>query len=91
MISRPIELLFIGLLFSYIFLRYGFIAVMFAHVVFDSILMSLSVMFMGGTLNMVSGLFFIVLPALVAYVVYLFNPPGKERSSAPATIKEEPL
>ncbi|MCA1294900.1 CPBP family intramembrane metalloprotease [Paenibacillus sp. alder61] len=90
-ISRPIELLFIGLLFSYIFLRYGFIAVMFAHVVFDSILMSLSVMFMGGTLNMVSGLFFIVLPALVAYVVYLFNPPGKERPSAPATIKEEPL
>ncbi|GIO86671.1 hypothetical protein J25TS5_36030 [Paenibacillus faecis] len=90
-ISRPIELLFIGLLFSYIFLRYGFIAVMFAHVVFDSILMSLSVMFMGGTLNMVSGLFFIVLPALVAYVVYLFNPPGKERSSAPGNLKEEPL
>lgn len=90
-ISRPIELLFIGLLFSYIFLRYGFIAVMFAHVIFDSILMSLSVMFMGGTLNMVSGLFFIVLPALVAYVIYLFNPPGKERPSAPATIKEEPL
>lgn len=90
-ISRPIELLFIGLLFSYIFLRYGFIAVMFAHVVFDSILMSLSVMFMGGTLNMVSGLFFIVLPALVAYVIYLFNPPGKERSSAPGNLKKEPL
>ncbi|WP_334078069.1 type II CAAX endopeptidase family protein [Paenibacillus sanfengchensis] len=90
-ISRPIELLFIGLLFSYIFLRYGFIAVMFAHVIFDSILMSLSVMFMGGTLNMVSGLFFIVLPAIVAYVIYLFNPSGKERPSASGAQKEEPL
>ncbi len=89
--SRPIELLFIGLLFSYIFLRYGFIAALFSHVIFDSILMSLSVMFMGGTLNVASGLFFIVLPAIVGYVIYLFNPPGKERPSAPLQKKEEPL
>jgi len=37
--TRPIELTVIGLLFSYIFLRYGFITAMFSHVVFDSILM----------------------------------------------------
>lgn len=90
-ISRPIELLIIGLLFSYIFLRYGFIAVLFSHVIFDSILMSLSIMFTGGTLNITAGIFYIVLPAIVAFVIYLFNPPGKERPSAPLPKKEEPL
>ncbi|RRJ61749.1 CPBP family intramembrane metalloprotease [Paenibacillus oralis] len=78
-ISRPIELTFIGLLFSLIFLRYGFATVVFSHVIFDSILMALSLMFMGGALNIAAGLFYIALPAIVAYVIYLFNPPGKER------------
>lgn len=86
-ISRPIELLFIGLIFSYIFLRHGFIAAVFAHVIFDSLLMSISIMLMGGTLNILSGLFFIVLPLLVAYLIYLFNPPHKERP--PVLIKKE--
>ncbi|MEF2968530.1 CPBP family intramembrane glutamic endopeptidase [Paenibacillus sp. M1] len=90
-ISRPIELLFIGLLFSFIFLRYGFITVMFAHVIFDSLLMSISVMFTGGALNIAAGIFFIALPAIVAYVIYLFNPPGKERPPVPPQKKEEPL
>lgn len=95
-ISRPIELLFIGLIFSFIFLRYGFITVVFAHVIFDSILMSFSLMFMGGTLNIAAGLFYIALPAIVAYIIYLFNPPGKERRQAGftppyANTKEEPL
>ncbi|RCX19695.1 CAAX prenyl protease-like protein [Fontibacillus phaseoli] len=90
-ISRPIELLIIGLLFSFIFLRYGFIAVLFSHVIFDSILMSLSIMFTGGTVNIAAGIFYIALPAIVAFVIYLFNPPGKERPPVPAQKKEEPL
>ncbi|WP_410772000.1 CPBP family intramembrane glutamic endopeptidase [Fontibacillus sp. BL9] len=90
-ISRPIELLIIGLLFSFIFLRYGFIAVLFSHVIFDSILMSLSIMFTGGTVNIAAGIFYIALPAIVAYVIYLFNPPGKERPPVPSQKKEEPL
>ncbi|MNE02630.1 Sporulation-killing factor biosynthesis protein SkfC [compost metagenome] len=95
-ISRPIELLFIGLIFSFIFLRYGFVTVVFAHVIFDSILMSFSLMFMGGTVNVLAGLFYIALPAIVAYIIYLFNPPSKERGSEATTPpyeykKEEPL
>ncbi|MBU5674597.1 CPBP family intramembrane glutamic endopeptidase [Paenibacillus brevis] len=90
-ISRPIELLFIGLIFSYIFLRHGFITAVFAHVIFDSLLMSISIMFMGGTLNIVSGLFFIVLPLLVAYLIYLFNPSNKERPPVLNKKEEEPL
>lgn len=90
-ISRPIELMFLGLIFSYIFLRYGFIAAVFSHVIFDSLLMSLSIMFMGGTLNIAAGLFYIVLPAIVAYIIYLFNPRSKERPYPPEPKKEEPL
>lgn len=95
-ISRPIELLFIGLIFSYIFLRYGFITVVFAHVIFDSILMAFSLLSLGGALNIIAGLFYIILPAIVAYVIYLFNPVSKERRKDPLIPpndykKEEPL
>lgn len=78
-ITRPIELMVIGLLFSLIMLRHGFIAVVFAHVIFDSLLMGLSLVFMGDALNMAAGLFWIVLPAIVGYVVYKFNPKQKEK------------
>lgn len=71
--SRPIELTVVGLLFSYIFLRHGFIAVMFAHVVFDSILMGATLIFMKDSVNVGAGLFAIVMPFLVGYIVYLFN------------------
>ncbi|QWU15296.1 CAAX protease self-immunity [Paenibacillus sophorae] len=76
--SRPIELTVIGLLFSYIFLRYGFIAVMFSHVVFDSLLMGITLIFMREPVNVIAGVITIVIPLLVGYIVYLFNPPGKE-------------
>jgi hypothetical protein len=75
--SRPIELTVIGLLFSYIFLRYGFIAVMFSHVVFDSILMGATLIFMKESVNIGAGIFAIVMPFLVGYIVYRFNPPDK--------------
>jgi len=78
-ITRPIELTVIGLLFSLIMLRYGFIAVVFAHVIFDSLLMGLSLIFMGDALNISAGLFWIVLPAIVGYVIYRMNPKQKEK------------
>lgn len=87
--SRPIELAIIGLVFSFVFLRYGYITAMFTHVIFNSILMSLSLMLMGGALNWSAGIFYIVLPAIVAFVISLFNPPGRTRSIPSAQQKEE--
>ncbi|GAA0136589.1 hypothetical protein YSY43_34300 [Paenibacillus sp. YSY-4.3] len=87
--SRPIELTIIGLLFSFVFLHYGYITAMFTHVIFNSILMSLSLMMMGGTLNWTAGIVYIALPAIVAYVIYLFNPPGRRGSIPPVQRKEE--
>ncbi|WP_458121363.1 CPBP family intramembrane glutamate endopeptidase [Paenibacillus sp. Z6-24] len=71
--ARPVELLIIGLLFSLVFLRYGFIAVVFAHVMFDTILMSFSLMTVGGAGNIALGIFYIIMPALIAYIIYLFT------------------
>jgi hypothetical protein len=81
--SRPIELTVIGLLFSYIFLRYGFIAVMFCHVVFDSILMGATLIFMQDTVNVGAGIVTIILPFIVGYIVYRFNRPRKPDLAEP--------
>lgn len=81
--SRPIELTAVGLLFSYIFLRYGFITVMFSHVVFDSILMGATLIFMREPANIAAGIVTILMPLVVGYAVYWFNPPGKERRPQP--------
>lgn len=72
-ISRPIELIIIGLMFSYIFLRYGYLTSVFAHVVFNSILMGFSLMMMNDAFNLGMGIFYIILPAIVGYVIYKFN------------------
>ncbi|MGW8959039.1 CPBP family intramembrane glutamic endopeptidase [Paenibacillus sp. NPDC055715] len=88
--SRPIELTFLGLLFSFVFLRYGFIAAMFSHVIFDSILMGLSVMSLGNTVNLTAGLFWIVLPAIVGYIIYWFSPKKPNRVMFEPIKKEEP-
>ncbi|QQZ61754.1 CPBP family intramembrane metalloprotease [Paenibacillus sonchi] len=83
--SRPIELTVIGLLFSYIFLRYGFIAAMFSHVVFDSILMGATLIFMKESVNVGAGIVTIVLPFIVGYIVYRFNPPRKMEPAEPVS------
>lgn len=77
-ISRPIELVIIGLLFSLIFLRHGYIAVMFAHVVFDSVLMSFSLFSLGDLTNIIAGIVTILMPAVVAYIIYLISSKKKE-------------
>ncbi|MBO2943854.1 CPBP family intramembrane metalloprotease [Paenibacillus sp. F411] len=74
-ISRPIELIVIGLLFSFIFLRYGYLAVMFSHIVFNSILMGFSLAMMNGTGNILTGIFYMLLPAIVGYLIHVFHRP----------------
>ncbi|WP_438347192.1 CPBP family intramembrane glutamic endopeptidase [Paenibacillus sp. FA6] len=78
-ISRPIELIIIGLLFSFIFLRYGYIAVMFSHVVFNSILMGFSLFTLGDTTNIIAGVVSMIMPFIVAYVIYIVHSMKKEK------------
>jgi len=78
-ISRPIELIVIGLLFSFIFLRYGFIAAMFSHVVFDSILMGFSLFTLNDSTNITAGIVSMIMPFIVASVIYMFYSRKKEQ------------
>lgn len=71
--TRPIELTVIGLIFSFIFLKHGYIAAMFSHVVFDSVLMSFSLFALGDVPDILAGIVTIIMPAVVAYIVYLVN------------------
>ncbi|QHT60047.1 CPBP family intramembrane metalloprotease [Paenibacillus lycopersici] len=79
--TRLLELTVIGLVFSFLFLRFGFITVLFAHAIFDSTMMAISLMFMGGAGDVLIGIFYIVLPIPIAW---LFRAWDKRRRLSPA-------
>ncbi|OUM96211.1 MAG: hypothetical protein A9Z00_07765 [Thermobacillus sp. ZCTH02-B1] len=67
--TRLIELTIIGLLFCWLFVRYGFAAALFTHAVFDLVLMATSLMLLGGAGNILLGIFYIVHPVGVAWLI----------------------
>ncbi|SFT01037.1 CPBP family intramembrane glutamic endopeptidase [Paenibacillus sp. BC26] len=67
--TRLLELTIIGLIFSFLFLRYGFITVLFAHAIFDSVMMAISLMFMGSASNILVGIVYILLPIPIAWLM----------------------
>jgi membrane protease YdiL (CAAX protease family) len=71
--TRLFELTIIGLAFSFMFVRYGFITVLFAHAVFDSIMMAISLMFMGSAVNILTGIIYILLPIPIAWSIRWFD------------------
>ena len=81
--TRLLELTIIGLIFSFMFVRYGFMAVVFAHAVFDSIMMAISLMFMGTVGNILLGIIYILLPIPIAWVIRWFSYtfPRRERAA----------
>ncbi|WP_274652445.1 CPBP family intramembrane glutamic endopeptidase [Paenibacillus humicola] len=70
--TRLIELTIIGLILSGLMLRYGFMTVLFAHAVMDSVMMAVSLIFLGGAGNIVMGAVYAVLPAVIAWVIARF-------------------
>jgi hypothetical protein len=71
--TRFVEVTILGIIFGYVFLKYGFITALFAHAIMDTILMSFSLMSLGGVFNGLMGLAYIVSPAAIAYVIYLLH------------------
>ncbi|MFC4775615.1 CPBP family intramembrane glutamic endopeptidase [Paenibacillus sp. GCM10023252] len=67
--TRLIELVILGLVFSWLFLRYGFITAVFTHAILDSILMAASLLFMGTAANVAAAIFYLVLPVPIAWVM----------------------
>ncbi|WP_248927789.1 CPBP family intramembrane glutamic endopeptidase [Paenibacillus hamazuiensis] len=71
--TRFVEVTIIGLIFGYAFLRFGFITVVFAHASMDSILMGLSLIDTGTAADIATGLFYIFVPGIVAYLIAWYH------------------
>ncbi|WP_029192169.1 CPBP family intramembrane glutamic endopeptidase [Paenibacillus harenae] len=79
--TRLIELMIIGLVFSFIFVRYGLITSMFTHAIFNSAAVGFSLLTIGSAPNIVSAVFFTVLPVPIAYAIkYLSGKKEKKPS-----------
>ena len=81
--TRLIEVTVLGFIFSFAFLRYGFITAMFAHACFDSLLMGISLMVgFPNAAHALIGLFYILLPAFIGYAVRFLHPRYLHRRQA---------
>ncbi|PWV87851.1 CAAX prenyl protease-like protein [Paenibacillus cellulosilyticus] len=67
--SRLIELTIVGLLFCWIFIRFGFITAVFTHAILDTVLMSFDLLMMGSAMNVIAAVVYLVLPVAVAWVL----------------------
>ncbi len=81
--TRFVEVTIIGLIFGYMFLKYGFLTAMFAHAAMDSILMGLSLMYMGQPSQVLAGAAYLLVPALVGWLLSWLHRRFKRRPPAP--------
>ena len=102
--TRLIELTIIGLLFCWLFVRYGFAAALFAHAVFDLVLMATTLMFLGGADAILAGVFYIAHPIGIAWLIHWWDrrrppkpvepapvaPAGEPGSAAPGSVAPGP-
>lgn len=71
--TRFIEVTLLGFIFAYAFLRYGLITAIFAHASMDIIIMGLQIM-MGDASHVLLGLAYMLMPALIAWLIsYLWR------------------
>ncbi|MEC0228768.1 CPBP family intramembrane glutamic endopeptidase [Paenibacillus alba] len=75
--TRLIEVTVIGIILGYVFLKYGFLTAVFAHASMDSILMGMSLFSLGHVSDVLAGLFYILLPGIVGFVLAWLH--GKRR------------
>jgi hypothetical protein len=89
--TRLLEVTLLGLIFGYVFLKYGFMTAVFAHAIMDSLLMALYLMMEEPSAAHVAwGIFYIVLPAIIGYVIRYAHPGGRENPEYPPPRPAEP-
>ncbi|GGF96955.1 CPBP family intramembrane glutamic endopeptidase [Paenibacillus abyssi] len=71
--TRLIELTIVGLLFSYIFIKFGFITAVFTHAIFNSVMMAIMLFFYGSAVNIIAGIVYIVLPVIIAWIIKFWH------------------
>lgn len=67
--TRLVEVTVIGLIFGYVFLKYGFLTALFTHASMNSILMGLSIMFIGEPGQVAIGGAYLAAPAAIGWVL----------------------
>ncbi|WP_157729336.1 CPBP family intramembrane glutamic endopeptidase [Tumebacillus algifaecis] len=72
--TRFIELTIFGVIIGYCYLHYGLETVIFAHVIFDTVLMCIPLFLSGEAVQVASGIGFLILPLLVGYGFSLIKP-----------------
>jgi hypothetical protein len=83
--TRFVEVTLIGLIFGFFFLKYGFMTVLFAHASMDSILMGLSLIDMGDLTHNVIGALYLIVPALVGWILAWLHRIRKRRDVMPVS------
>jgi hypothetical protein len=82
--TRLFEVTVLGFIFSYTFLRYGLITAIFTHAIMDSLLMGISLLYSAENSSYVlMGVFYIVLPAIIAYVIRFIKRKDKKNLAVP--------
>lgn len=78
--TRFVEVTIIGLVFGYLFIRFGFAAAVFAHAAIDSILMGLDVISRGDAPSIAMGMLYMAAPALIGWLLARWQPFNSNRS-----------
>lgn len=71
--TRFVEVTILGLIFGWIMLRFGFLTAVYAHASFDAILMAFSLIALGGSLNVLSGIAYLFSPVMAAVILAQFH------------------
>lgn len=79
--SRLIELTIVGLLFCWMFVRFGFITAVFTHALLDTILMAFDLLLLGSAVNLLAALFYLALPVGIAWAMRKFANRGRAVSA----------
>lgn len=81
--TRLIELTILGLLFCYIFLKFGFFTAVFTHAIMNSLLMSVPLFLSDQPLEVAAGIVYIAAPALVAWLMRRYGASRMRQPFAP--------
>jgi len=67
--TRIIELLLIGILLTWVMVKFGLLTVIFTHAMFNTIAMTMSLFVYGESFDIVMGVLYIVMPIIVAFII----------------------
>lgn len=84
--TRLIELTLLGLLFGWFMLRFGLMTAIFAHITLDAMLVGVQLLFDGLPYDLYSGVFSMIMPAIVGCAIWLLHRALRGDGSGPKAV-----